>query len=355
MQLPEELAWQIAHKNGNGVQLKLNIVLERQITTHSIVPDVVPVIKIRDSIFAVQADLAFVTGLPKTGKTHLAYFMLATALSKEPLQADTLQIQSTYAGVKPVIYVDTEQPQAYTKQLVQSVCGVLGARKEPDNFFAFNLRSFSRKEKNQAVKLLMDHFPTTHLWIIDGIADLVSDVNNTEESFTLLDELMKYAEARNTCMVLYLHENPGTSKMRGNLGSEAERKCGGTITIKKDRKLNIHSIESRMMRGSADFENVYFHYNPQLRRMVSLDEARSRELNDKAGAKRQKLYQLAYQCFLGGVEQLNHGELLRRIENYDKVSNRTAHTRKREMLESEIICQESDNLYSLIKPEKITE
>lgn len=102
----------------------------------------------------------------------------------------------------------------------------------------------------------MQELPDAHLWVIDGIADLIQDPNNIEQSFGLIESIMVQSDRMNSAVIGILHENPGTNKARGNLGSEAERKCGGAITIKKLKEQGVHSIVPRLIRGSADFDTI---------------------------------------------------------------------------------------------------
>ncbi len=44
---------------------------------------IVPVITIKDSTFAVRGDISIIGGHPKTGKTSVCAFLLATALMKD--------------------------------------------------------------------------------------------------------------------------------------------------------------------------------------------------------------------------------------------------------------------------------
>jgi len=58
--------------------------------------------------------------------------------------------------------------------------------------------------------------------IIDGIADLVSDVNNLEESNLVVQKIMKWSAELDCHIVTVIHSNFGSDKPTGHLGSFLE-------------------------------------------------------------------------------------------------------------------------------------
>lgn len=310
------------------------------------VSDPIPVITIGGSPFAVKGDISIISGQPKAGKTSCSLFIIATALMKErSKEFDSLSIESTYCEGQMVFYIDTEQPVSYTNKLRKQVLKVIGADNHPANLGILNLRKYDPKTRKEKILKLMEDYPKAHLWIIDGVADLINDPNNTEESFGVIGTFMAKSGELDTAVVLYIHENPGTTgKLRGNLGSEAERKCGSTITIKKIKEKGIHSIEPKYVRGASDFESIYFRYDNHLGRMVSLDSTEVNEVKratDKNTIKLNSRIQLASRCLSTG--QLKFGDLVEMIVNVAKeiegksISKRTAEARVTELKEMEII------------------
>jgi len=318
------------------------------------ISDPVPVIMIRESIFAVKGDISIVGGLPKAGKTSCSAFMIATSLMKDrPENFDSLEIHTTYCQGEPVIYIDTEQPRSYTNKLRKQVLKLIGSD-HPKNLKILNFRKHDSQTKMTQVLGLMDRYPSTHLWIIDGIADLIKDPNDTREAFGVIEKFMIKSDELDTAVVLYIHENPGTSgKLRGNLGSEAERKCGAAIAIKKIKDRGIHSIESKLIRGGPDFEPIFFRYDKSIGRMISLNSDESNEIKkqtDKVTIKQNARIELAKRCLLTG--QLSFTDLvaaiMRNIPDIEgkTVSERTAEARVKDMKNYGIIVQNED-LYAI--------
>ncbi len=236
----------------------------------------------------------------------------------------------------------------------------------PSNFFAYNFRSlYETDEKYKALFELFEIHATARLFVIDGIADFVADTNLAKECNRLVSELMAVAERLNICIIVFLHENPGLStKMRGHMGSEIERKCYGAIAIEKNREKKVHIIKSRYLRDSGDFDDILFQYDEDQRRMVSLTgEEREDYRLDVSGGKRKRELRckLAYQCLVGGSENIRHNEFIRRILNHAPIiegktfSDTTAKSRLKEMMELGIVEKTPDDRYRLIPQDDDTE
>lgn len=355
-------------KNGSSVHFKQEPVpkfskkdvLDCRVNYDTEVQEIVPVVKIDGCPFAVKGDISIIGGLPKSGKTTIAINIIGTALMEQiPNDFDSLKIRSSYAGNKPVFYIDTEQAKASTNKIRKAVCRFLGVDKEPDNLFMINLRDkYKAEDKLQYVLACMKHYPDAHLWLIDGIADLLKDPNNTEDSFELIARFMSLSQELYAPIILYLHENPsGISKFRGNLGSEAERKCYGAIIVKKDKQRGVHIIEPKYLRDARDFESIYAHYNDKLKRMVSMapDEVKEyQKESDPEEKKRELLSRLAYQCLVGGSEQITHTELCTRIVNHSKaimgkrIALGTAKKKVTKMVELGILAKDDAGRYKLL-------
>lgn len=320
--------------------------LADEINDETIINDIEVVIEVGGAPFAVKGDISIVGGKPKAGKTSVSPYMIATSLMKRiPEGFDTLQIRTTYCEGKPIFYIDTEQPRSYTNKLRKTILKILSVDKQPKNLHILNLRKYSCDEKRERIKRLMESFSDAHLWIIDGVADLIKDPNNTVEAFALVEELMIVSDKLNTAVVLYLHENPGaTEKLRGNLGSEAERKCGGAISIKKIKEKGIHCLEAKLIRGGPDLEPIFFRYSKEHGRMISLDPLESESIKktvDKAAIKLQKLIELGKASSIIGAAKYN--SMVERIATNalsvegKSISPRTAQSRLQSMVQNGIL------------------
>jgi hypothetical protein len=319
--------------------------LRDRITASSNIKPIVPIVSVSGSNIASKGDFSVVGGLPKAGKTSIAVPMIATALIENTEGIDSLSIRTRFCEGKPVVYFDTEQPRAYTDRFRQRVLQMLGVNTEPPNLYIVNLRQYSCEEKQKKILEWMEFLPDTHLWIIDGVADLIRDPNETKDAFGIIEKLMIQSDKLDTTIIGFIHENPGSSgKLRGNLGSEAERKCGGAITVKRLKDKDCYCIQAKLIRGAKDFEEIYFNYDNTLGRMASLNAADSAEVSrtvDKKQIKHERLITLAKKCLL--LDRLTYGDLVTRILTHasevegKSIKERTAQSRVKELVVAGVI------------------
>jgi hypothetical protein len=78
-----------------------------------------------------------------------------------------------------------------------------------------------------------------HAVIIDGIADLVVDVNDSKECNQIVAELHTLAIRYDCAIIAVIHKNPGSDKVRGHLGSQIERKAETNLSLDKEDEVTI--------------------------------------------------------------------------------------------------------------------
>ncbi|GAB2955000.1 hypothetical protein GCM10027048_20760 [Hymenobacter coalescens] len=320
-------------------------VADDEIRLDSNIPDLEPIVRIGGEVVAVKGDISFIAGKPKAGKTAVCTMIAASALLREKTGVDTLSINTTFAGGREIILVDTEQPKTNTHKQVRNICKVLGVETQPRNLHVFNLREDPKPTKLSKVKQLFDRFPNAHLWIIDGLADLIDDVNSATDSGRIVDLFMMYASKLQTTILLLVHENPGgDGKMRGHLGSEAERKGGGVVAVAKDKSNQVHTITSRIMRNGPDFDTVYFRWSTD-RNFFVTDSAAAEQVVTERYAKEREL---ALQCFPQGTTNLRNKDLMARIKQYAAVQETQAGKLRKKMIDAQFIVKDhAEGNYSL--------
>jgi RecA-family ATPase len=99
------------------------------------------------------------------------------------------------------------------------------------------------------------------LVIIDGIADLCSDVNNIEESNAVVQKLMKWTKELNCHIVTVIHSNFGTDKPTGHLGSFLEKKAETQIQLELNTvNKELVTVSCKRSRN-ASFDTFSFKVN----------------------------------------------------------------------------------------------
>ncbi len=74
------------------------------------------------------------------------------------------------------------------------------------------------------------------LVIIDGIRDMVYDINSPSESTRIISKLMQWTDDRQIHIHTILHQNKGDENARGHIGTELNNKAETVLLVEKDKR-----------------------------------------------------------------------------------------------------------------------
>lgn len=183
----------------------------------------------------------------KSGKTAFVHATMASSFAVAG--ADTFTITSSNPHGHAVLHFDTEQSEFDHWNGIERMVRRAGAPK-PDWLISCYLTGISARDSFAVIKQgLADEAKkrgAVHSAFIDGVADLVRDVNDAEECNALVAELHGLAIAYHCPIICVLHFNPGSEKSRGHLGSQLERKAETNLVLSKEGEVtSIYSERQR--------------------------------------------------------------------------------------------------------------
>lgn len=196
-----------------------------------------------------KGDISGWIGLAKSKKTF-ALTMFVSAL------VGCLRLFDTFNANKEckVLYVDTEQSPADVQRITKRVNAMSG---KEENLFMYGLRPCSPKQRIEAIQLLLQQHKVDVL-IIDGVRDLVMNINDAVECTEVMTWLMKWSFDYDIHIATVLHQNKGDGNARGHLGTELNNKAQSIIRITKDENdSNVSTVEEVFGRGKG-FEKFSF-------------------------------------------------------------------------------------------------
>jgi hypothetical protein len=146
--------------------------------------------------------------------------------------------------------------------------GMIGHRNDrclsDECYHTFGLRTLNNKDRLKFIEYFLYHkVQDAGLVVIDGIADLVSDVNNLDESSMVIQKLMKWTEELDCHIVTVIHSNYGSEKPTGHLGSYLEKKAETQIQLELNTVNDeMVTVKCRRSRGFP-FDKFSFKINKQ--------------------------------------------------------------------------------------------
>ena len=203
-------------------------------------------------------NFSFVQAPPKTKKTFFISLLASVYLSGGNNFGGNIR---GHRDSKCLIHFDTEQGQWHSQRVFKRVVDMAKV-KDVGCYQTYALRTISYKQRLQFIEfVLKENGDKNGLVIIDGIADLVSDVNNLEESNLCVQKIMEWSAKFNCHIITVIHSNYGSDKPTGHLGSFLEKKTETQIQLEANTvNKEWVTVICRRSRGYS-FETFSFSIN----------------------------------------------------------------------------------------------
>lgn len=184
--------------------------------------------------FGSYGDFSCIVGASKSKKTFLKSLMTACYIGgNSNLYADN--VKGHGSKDKFVIDIDTEQSEFHSQRVFRRVAEMVGIN--PTQYKPFALRKLSANERLDFIDWIFNESEYKNnigLVNIDGVADLVNDVNDLEASNKVAQKLLKWSAEANCHIITVLHRNFGTKKPTGHLGSAVLKKAETVVFVEKE-------------------------------------------------------------------------------------------------------------------------
>jgi RecA-family ATPase len=208
----------------------------------------------RDVPVMTLSNFSVIKGAKKTRKSFVTAFIQAS-LAYNKVISNLFVPKQKDAGV---VYIDTEQANydVYTK--LSATVNLSGELLQCDNLKAVAFRKYETSLRLMLIEHLIYNSPGVKLFVIDGIRDLIRDINSPDEATMIADKLMKWTADTNCHIIVIIHENKEGGKARGHIGTELTNKAETIIKVKlceQDKRISIASGEGT--RG-APFDDFAF-------------------------------------------------------------------------------------------------
>ena len=222
-----------------------------------------------------RRELVAITGKAKSGKTFVTSMLMACCQSR-----DVLAFQRIGDDPLRVLWYDTEQSDESTQDILKNRIMTLiktttdltdstdkNSCNSCNSLFkksidVFNVRGVAWKERRDLLREAVTRCKPD-LVIVDGIRDLVNDINDGTLAQEVMEELMHLATAHDCCIVCVLHQNKSGEdhNLRGWIGTELMNKAFEVYSCEKLLPQRIFSLEQTLTRKYDIEQAMYFEVN----------------------------------------------------------------------------------------------
>lgn len=282
-----------------------------------------------------RGDIQAIKAKSKNGKSFLCTVFAASLFGCKDFSFESEESNPT------VLYFDTEQNKRNTAKLARRVHALLGwsVKENHQGFHVYSLRTMDTPERLPYIEgTITRHKPTTIF--IDGIADLIENFNDVEQSTDLINHLMKLSADYDCSVVCVLHTNKGKddSGMKGHLGTLLLQKASDVFEVKKDGStFRVSETDCRNQpiedfAFSIDGHGIPFPAN-------SFSE-------DKKLARLEGIKKVLQECF-SNVDVLSYSDLVKKYQECGAISERAAKYAVKDAKENSLISIAPNGGYKL--------
>ena len=212
-----------------------------------------------------RGELVAVTGKAKSGKTLFNSLLMACCVNCEVLQVQRPPEEGDGScPCQPVrcLWYDTEQSEQSTQDILKN--RILRMIEGDNNFDIFNVRCLHYEERMRLFLTAVRKYRPA-LVVLDGVRDLLADINDGIRAQEVVEDLMKLAQETDCCLVCVLHQNKGAEDRnpRGWIGTELMNKAFEVYACEKLKPENIFMVEQTHTRKYDLGELMFFRMDPE--------------------------------------------------------------------------------------------
>lgn len=237
-----------------------DLFLER-ITPESDLPPMQPLFKMFDVPCFYRGELVADCGKAKSGKTYFLSILMAATQKRQMLALE--RISETPLKV---LWIDTEQSQQSTQEIMKDRIMPLAGIEQLDDqqFYAFNLRGLGFEKRGRMVDVAISAIQPD-IAIIDGIKDLMTDINDAVQATLIMEKLMALAQEYKCCIVCVLHLNKSEQdwNMRGSIGTELTNKAFEVFQCEMINETDTFKVTHTYSRKQRMKRKFYYRVNEQ--------------------------------------------------------------------------------------------
>jgi hypothetical protein len=199
-------------------------------------------------------NLTVIVAQRKAGKSAFTAAMMASVMARGDGDFLGVKAAGNFDG-KAVVHFDTEQSAADHHNLIERTRRRAGLARTPSWLHSYCLTGVGPIKALAYIRSAIRRCGKLHRGVyavvIDGVADLVADVNDPVASNDLTAQLMSIAAKHECPIISCLHLNPvspngNPTKGRGHLGSQLERKAETVLVLENhEDTITVRSTATR--------------------------------------------------------------------------------------------------------------
>jgi hypothetical protein len=275
------------------------------------------ILRVHGSAIGTLGNFSAAIGKAKSKKTFNVSAIVAAALKNGTVLQYAAELPE---NKRKILYVDTEQSPYHCQKVMKRIARMAGLPldMEPKNIEFLTLRRHTPEIRIAIVEEAIYHTENLGLVIIDGIRDMVYDINSPGESTKIISKLMQWTDERQIHIHTVLHQNKGDENARGHIGTELNNKAETVLEVAKDRfDGSISTVQAVHIRA-MEFQPFAFRINddalPELVDEYRFDKNKSESRCFDYSELRDEQHREALEETFSEAQQYGYSELIKALK-----------------------------------------
>lgn len=199
------------------------------------IPDPQMLVSKEDLPVCTRGNFSFVIGLPGARKSFLCSGIAGAFLNESGCMG-----LDNPNGTGILLWIDTEQASGHVAKIGRRLHRIAGLTTNinSEKIIIHMLREFQPTLRHKIFDACMKLYHPDFV-VLDGVSDLIADPNSSEQSTSVINDLMAFTKKYDCHILTVIHANVGSEKARGHLGAEALRKCETAIFAEADGDVTV--------------------------------------------------------------------------------------------------------------------
>ena len=197
----------------------------RRITPQTKLPPMEFLFRLAGTPCFARGELTGLSGKAKSGKTFVSSILMALCFRSQLLSVERIEQKQLH-----VLWYDTEQSEESTQDILRNriipLTGIAEDQFPIELMDVFNVRGEAMADRIGILELFVLRYQPD-LVVLDGIRDLVADINDGVVAQDTIERLMRLASDNHCAIVCVLHQNKSQEdrNLRGWIGTELKNKA----------------------------------------------------------------------------------------------------------------------------------
>ncbi len=216
-----------------------------------------------------RSNIITITGKAKSRKTVIASALATCFFIDEAISF--LGFHSVIDPGRPILHLDTEQGYRHYYESVMRIFRDAGLKDIPAHFTSVHTRDAEVKFRIELIEYMLEKLKPAAL-ILDGVTDLVYDINDQKEATQVGEKILQWSYKYNLVVITVIHTTKTTGYMTGAIGTYLEKKCQTSIKVEKDEKATDLSHISCQLSRDKSFPDFTITYDEDKGQYVVVNE-----------------------------------------------------------------------------------